>query len=48
MFDKEKVKNLLGLDEKYDVVALLPVGYPDQSPTQRPRLDIKEILLKEI
>jgi nitroreductase len=48
MFDKEKVKELLGLEDRYDVVALLPVGYPDQSPAQRPRLDIKEVLLKEI
>jgi nitroreductase len=48
MFDQEKVKNLLGLDENHDVVALLPVGYPDQSPSQRPRLDMEELLLKEI
>ena len=48
MFDQEKAKNLLGLDERYDIVALLPIGYPDQSPSQRPRLDIEEIILKEI
>lgn len=48
MFDKTKVKNLLGLDDRYDVLALLPIGYPDQSPAQRPRLDINEVLLKEI
>lgn len=48
MFDKDKVKNLLGLEERYDVVALLPIGYPDQSPIQRPRLDINEVLIKEI
>jgi len=48
MFDQEKVKNLLGLDERHDVVALLPVGYPNQSPSQRPRLDLDELLLKEI
>ena len=48
MFDKEKVSSLLGLDERYEVVALLPIGYPDQSPSPRPRLDISEILLKEI
>jgi nitroreductase len=48
MFDKEKVKSLLNLDERYDVVALLPVGYPDQAPKQRPRLSMEEVLLKEI
>jgi len=48
MFDKEKVKNLLGLDDRYDIVALLPIGYPDQSPSQRPRLDFEEVFIKEI
>lgn len=48
MFDKEKTKEILELDDRYDVVALLPIGYPDQDPKQRPRLDIQEVLLKEI
>lgn len=48
MFDKEKVKSLLNLGDSYDVVALLPVGYPDQAPAQRPRLSMDEVLLKEI
>lgn len=48
MFDKEKVKNLLKLDDRYEVIALLPIGYPDQSPSQRPRLAYEEIFIKEI
>ena len=48
MFDGEKTKRLLGLEERYDVIALLPVGYPDQSPGPRPRVPLGEILLKEI
>jgi len=48
MFDAEKTKRLLGLEERYDVIALLPVGYPDQSPGPRPRVPLEEILLKEI
>lgn len=48
MFDKEKVRALLDLEDRYDIVALLPIGYPDQSPKQRPRLDYNEVLLKEI
>ena len=48
MFDQEKVKQLLGLGENYNVVALIPVGYPDQHPTARPRIDYTQILLKEI
>lgn len=48
MFNKEKVRALLELEDRYDIVALLPIGYPDQSPKQRPRLDYNEVLLKEI
>jgi nitroreductase len=48
MFDQEKVKQLLGLGENYNIVALLPVGYPDQNPQPRPRLDLDQILLKEV
>ena len=48
MFDKDKVKKLFGLDENYDVVALLPIGYPNQSPSQRPRFNMDKLLLKEV
>ena len=48
MFDQEKAKQALGLDDNYNVVALIPVGYPDQSPGPRPRLERDQILLKEL
>lgn len=48
MFDREKAKNILGLDERYELVALLPVGYPDQNPPMRPRLDLNELLIQTI
>jgi nitroreductase len=48
MFDSAKAKSLLELDDRYDVVALLPVGYPDQSPAARPRLPLEELILKEV
>lgn len=48
MVDQEKAKQVLGLEERYSVVALLPVGFPDQHPSARPRLPLSEILLKEI
>jgi len=48
MFDRDKVKKLLGLDEKYTVMALLPLGYPDQDPAGRPRISIEEVVLKEV
>lgn len=48
MFDSEKTRRLLELDDRYDVVALLPVGYPDQSPAARPRVPMEELVIKEI
>ena len=48
MFDQEKVKQILGLGEKYNVVALIPVGYPDQTPNARPRIEMNQVLLKEV
>lgn len=48
MFDKEKTKSALNLADRYEVVALLPIGYPDQSPAPRPRLSVNEVLLKRI
>jgi nitroreductase len=48
MFDKEKLHNMLNLEERYEAVALIPVGYPGQYPAQRPRLSQSEIILKEI
>jgi len=48
MFNQEKVKEILGLDENYNVVALLPIGYPDQKPKARPRIELSQIILKEV
>jgi len=48
MFDSAKTKSMLELDDRYDVVALLPVGYPDQSPAARPRLPLEELVIKEV
>ena len=45
MFNSKKVKEILELDERYEVVALLPIGYPDQSPVQRPRLQLDELVI---
>jgi nitroreductase len=48
MFNHEKAKKILNLEDKYEIVALLPVGYPDQDPKQRPRLPLNDLILKEI
>ena len=46
-FDKEKVKEILGLEDHLTLVALLPVGVPAEAPKPRPRFSIDEIWLKK-
>jgi len=48
MFNSKKAKEILKLDERYEVVALLPVGYPNQTPSQRPRLKLEELIIDTI
>ena len=48
MFNSEKAKEILELDERYEVVALLPIGYPDQSPLQRPRLQLDDLIIQTL
>jgi nitroreductase len=47
-FDRDKLKEYLKLDDSIYPVVLLPVGYPDQSPKQRPRFDLDKLVLKTI
>jgi nitroreductase len=47
-FDRDKLKEYLKLDETIYPVVFLPVGYPDQSQKQRPRLSLDQLLLKTI
>ena len=42
-FDEEEVKQVLNLEEHLRPVALLPIGYPTESPSPTPRRKIKEI-----
>ncbi len=44
-FDSGEVQKVLGLPDGVAIVSLLTVGYPDQSPSSRPRKDISEITL---
>lgn len=46
MFDQKKVRETFGIDSRYLVTALIPVGFPDQDPEPRPRISMDEILLK--
>jgi len=46
-FEEEKVKKLLKVPEKLKVVALLPIGVPDETPEARPRKKFTEIFFSE-
>jgi nitroreductase len=48
LFDRDKLKEYLQLDESIYPVVLLPVGYPDQTPKARPRFDLGKYILKII
>lgn len=42
-FDAVEVQKILGLPEGIVIVSLLTIGYPDQSPSARPRKDVSEV-----
>jgi nitroreductase len=46
-FNEDELKRLLKIPEKIKIVALLPIGAPDEKPTPRPRRDFHEIFYKE-
>lgn len=48
MFDREKLKMKLELEDQYDIVALLPIGYSEQAPAPRPRLCVDELIIKQM
>ena len=46
-FYEEEVKKVLSIPPEIRVVALLPMGYPDESPAPRPRKEIDDIVAFE-
>ncbi len=46
-FDAEKAGAIIGLPEGYQVVAMTPLGYPDEQPVGRPRKEFSEIVFYE-
>ncbi|MHA1726541.1 MAG: nitroreductase family protein [Promethearchaeota archaeon] len=42
-FNEEKIKNLLKIPDKFEVIALLPIGIADQDPPARPRKSLQEL-----
>jgi nitroreductase len=47
-FDNKKVKEILSLNDRYEPLVLLPIGFPAQKPKPRPRLMLEDILIKKI
>jgi nitroreductase len=45
LLDENAIKGIFGWDENLHVVALLPLGYPDETPQPRKRLPLEDILL---
>ena len=43
-FKQDEVKRLLGRPKEVKVVVLLPIGYPDTSPTPKSRKSLEEIV----
>jgi nitroreductase len=46
-FSETEVKKILKIPENLTVVALLPVGIPDENPPPRPRKPFEEIFFRE-
>ncbi len=46
-FYEDKVKQILGIPEHVRVVALLPIGYPAQTPRSTPRKKLDEVVAYE-
>ncbi|WP_455278569.1 nitroreductase family protein [[Eubacterium] cellulosolvens] len=46
LFDEKKVKQILNLPRHVFVIALLPIGIPDEDPPARPRLPISKIIFQ--
>jgi nitroreductase len=45
LIDEQAIKDMFGWGDEVSVVALLPIGYPDESPPPRKRRTIEEITL---
>jgi nitroreductase len=45
LIDEQAVRNIFGWDKNIFIVALLPVGYPDESPAARKRLPVEDIVI---
>lgn len=44
-FDKKKLKKIAGIPRKWDVAAMIAIGYPDEVPKEKHRKALNEILI---
>ncbi|MEW6184325.1 MAG: nitroreductase family protein [Thermodesulfobacteriota bacterium] len=47
LFDQEKAKAVLGVPEGYELVSMIPLGYPEKVPAAPKRREISEFVHKE-
>ncbi len=45
LVDRQKIKDIFGWDDNFYVTALLPIGYPAESPAPRTRLKLEDIII---
>ena len=43
-YTEPEIRTALGLSEDISVVAIMPLGYPDECPDPRPRKTISEVV----
>lgn len=43
-FDEKKVKDILGIPNDVRVVTMIPLGYPSETPAQRPRKKLEDVV----
>lgn len=46
-FKEDKVREILGVPEDVRVIALTPLGYPDETPEKTPRKNLEELVVYE-
>jgi nitroreductase len=46
-YEDNQVKEILGIPDHIEVMALLPVGIPDEDPAPRPRLGLDTIVYSD-
>lgn len=47
LYDEDKIREILEIEDRYSIINLLAVGYPDQQPSMRPRISFDELVIKQ-